>query len=321
MARRDRRRHRHPSTGCWSRSNRPESLARTREQLTGSGLRRQARRTPAALAPDENHNALSDGCGRGHRAAGRAPLGPARPRQPAARRIGGPLARRTASRTAVAWAFGRRRGDRERSSPSAGWEPDGADPRPRRRRPAGPPGPPARPQLDWTSLSRAAGPGRRSGRAGARTARTASSTPGMNDARSYESCRIVSVSPGVPNSTSWCATRPVARTECTRTPSTSAPRAPATSSLVASGIGPHAGRGPRRGDHLGGAQRRCRWARRPCSGGACSMISTDSKNRAARAANSIISTAPTAKFGRDRPRRGRACGVSQRAHPVEPRPG
>ncbi len=42
---------------------------------------------------------------------------------------------------------------------------------------------------------------------------------------------------------------------------------------------------------------RCRSARRACSGGACSMISTDSKNRAARAANSIISTAPTPKFG------------------------
>ncbi len=40
------------------------------------------------------------------------------------------------------------------------------------------------------------------------TSRTASSTPGMNDARSYESCRIVRVSPAVPSSTSWWATSP-----------------------------------------------------------------------------------------------------------------
>jgi len=32
--------------------------------------------------------------------------------------------------------------------------------------------------------------------------RTASSTPGMNEIRSSESCLIVSVSPGPPNSTS-----------------------------------------------------------------------------------------------------------------------
>src|SRR6266545_868358 len=49
---------------------------------------------------------------------------------------------------------------------------------------------------------------------------------------------MVSVSPVVPKSTSWCASSPAARTECTRIPSTSAPRAPSTSSLVASGDSP-----------------------------------------------------------------------------------
>ena len=67
--------------------------------------------------------------------------------------------------------------------------------------------------------------------------RTASRTPGMNEARSSESCLIVSVSPVPPNSTSWCATRPDTRTECTCTPSTLAPRAPGRADAVASGGG------------------------------------------------------------------------------------
>src|SRR4051794_17455673 len=67
--------------------------------------------------------------------------------------------------------------------------------------------------------------------------RTARSTPGMKDARSYESCRRVRVSPAAPISTSWCATRPVRRTACTGMPSTSAPRAPGNASSVASGDG------------------------------------------------------------------------------------
>ena len=70
-----------------------------------------------------------------------------------------------------------------------------------------------------------------------RTALTASSTPGMNEVRSTESCRIVSTSPGDPNSTSSCATRPGSRTACTRTPSTSAPRAPSRPWVVGSGGG------------------------------------------------------------------------------------
>src|ERR1700728_2588892 len=70
------------------------------------------------------------------------------------------------------------------------------------------------------------------------TPRTASSTPGMNDDRSMESCLIVRISPCPPSSTSWCASSPASRTECTRTPSRVAPRAPATSDTVASGGGP-----------------------------------------------------------------------------------
>ena len=60
----------------------------------------------------------------------------------------------------------------------------------------------------------------------------------MKDFRSYESCRMVSVSPVVPSSTSWCATSPAERMECTRMPATSVPRAPVISSFVASGAGP-----------------------------------------------------------------------------------
>ena len=70
------------------------------------------------------------------------------------------------------------------------------------------------------------------------TPRMASSTPGMNDARSSESCLMVSVSPCPPNSTSWCATSPDKRTECTCTSSTVVPRAPGSSCLVASGGAP-----------------------------------------------------------------------------------
>ena len=58
------------------------------------------------------------------------------------------------------------------------------------------------------------------------TALTAISTPGMNAERSVVSWRIDSVWPGAPKMTSWWATNPGRRTECTRTPSTSVPRAP-----------------------------------------------------------------------------------------------
>ena len=60
----------------------------------------------------------------------------------------------------------------------------------------------------------------------------------MNEIRSRESCLIVSVSPWPPKSTSWCATSPATRTECTWTPSTMAPRAPGSADAVASGGGP-----------------------------------------------------------------------------------
>ena len=69
------------------------------------------------------------------------------------------------------------------------------------------------------------------------TARAAAITPGMNETRSRESWRMVSVSPSAPKSTSWCATNPVVRTPCTRMPSTDAPRAPGSSCTVASGDG------------------------------------------------------------------------------------
>src|SRR5215469_8476278 len=68
--------------------------------------------------------------------------------------------------------------------------------------------------------------------------RTARSTPGMNEARSRESCLIVRVSPTPPSSTSWWATSPASLTECTRTSSTVVPRAPGDSVVVASGLGP-----------------------------------------------------------------------------------
>ena len=58
-----------------------------------------------------------------------------------------------------------------------------------------------------------------------------------------------------------------------------------------------AGLGPRRGDQLAPCAWPCRSGRPACAGGACSMISTDSKYRAAFAANCIISTAPMPKFG------------------------
>ena len=49
---------------------------------------------------------------------------------------------------------------------------------------------------------------------------------------------MVSVSPSVPNTTSWWATSPAIRSECTCTPSTLAPRAPSSDCVVASGPGP-----------------------------------------------------------------------------------
>ena len=64
--------------------------------------------------------------------------------------------------------------------------------------------------------------------------RTANTTPGTNEERSMASCRMVRVSPCVPKSTSCRATRPARRTECTRTPETFAPRAPAGAEVVAS---------------------------------------------------------------------------------------
>src|SRR5581483_2612811 len=127
-----------------------------------------------------------------------------------------------------------------------------------------------------------------------RTARIASSTPGMNDDRSYESWRIVSDCPAVPSSTSWCATSPRSRTECTWiAPSTSAPRAPGTTTSrvgsVPQSFDAAAMRSAVRIDVPDGASAFASW----CS----SMISALSKYGAASSAKRIMRTAPIAKFG------------------------
>ena len=118
----------------------------------------------------------------------------------------------------------------------------------------------------------------------------------MKDARSSESCRMVSVSPCPPSSTSWWATRPATRTECTCTSSTTAPRAPGRDEAVASGGAPRLAASRARLIMVAvrsavpdGASALPAW----CS----SMTSAESKKRAAWAANRIIRTAPTEKFG------------------------
>ena len=123
----------------------------------------------------------------------------------------------------------------------------------------------------------------------------------MNEARSSESCLIVSVSPVPPNSTSWCATRPATRTECTCTSSTPAPRAPGRADAVASGDGPRpaAARAAAIIDAVrsavpDGASALFAW----CS----SITSAEGKYLAACSANRIIKTAPTEKFGTTRMR-------------------
>src|SRR5215831_3967981 len=142
--------------------------------------------------------------------------------------------------------------------------------------------------------------------------RTAISTPGMNEALSRESCLIVSVSPCPPSSTSWCATRPASRTECTCTPSTTVPRAPSSCVVVASGLAPRpaAARAPEIIAAVlaavpDGASTLPAW----CS----STTSAESKNRAACSANLIISTAPIEKLGTTR-----TLGRLASASPVTP---
>src|SRR6185436_2145866 len=101
------------------------------------------------------------------------------------------------------------------------------------------------------------------------TLRIASRTPGMNDVRSVESWRIVSVWPTSPRMTSWWATRPGRRTEWIGT-------SPSMSAAVRAAV------------PLGASTLRS-W----CS----SMISAFAMYREAWAANCIIRTAPIAKFG------------------------
>ena len=105
---------------------------------------------------------------------------------------------------------------------------------------------------------------------------------------------MVSVWPVVPSSTSWWATRPRSRTECTRIPpAPSPPRAPsATVFVVGSGAQSADAAAMRSAVCIAvpdGASIFWSW----CS----SMISAVSKYGAASSAKRIISTAPIAKFG------------------------
>ena len=134
----------------------------------------------------------------------------------------------------------------------------------------------------------------------------------MNEARSSESCRIVSVSPVAAEHDLLVRDEAGSRTACTCTPSTSAPRAPSRSCVVASGLG---GRAPasRAGSAISCAVRVAVPEGASALFGWCSsMISTESKNRArlrrsaSRARRRCRSWAPPS-------RRARACGSSQLA--------
>ena len=97
----------------------------------------------------------------------------------------------------------------------------------------------------------------------------------MNEDRSKESWRRVRVSPADPKRISSCATNPRNRTACTRTPSTSAPRAPSSAVVVASGIGPQPA--ARRASAITPAvYRAVPLGASTLSGWCSSMISTDS---------------------------------------------
>ena len=102
-----------------------------------------------------------------------------------------------------------------------------------------------------------------------RTASRARSTPGTNASREVVSWRIVSVSPGPPRITSWCATRPGSRTEWMGT-------SPPIRAEVAFAVPD------------GASSFVSAWS---------STISARGSERAASSAKRIISTAPTAKFG------------------------
>ena len=118
----------------------------------------------------------------------------------------------------------------------------------------------------------------------------------MKETRSSESWRMVRVSPAAPNRTSWCATRPRTRRAWTRTPSTSAPRAPSSPVEVASGMGSLPA--SRRAAAITSAVRRAVPEGASALSGWCSsMTSTDSKKGAACAAKRIIKIAPIEKLG------------------------
>ena len=95
-----------------------------------------------------------------------------------------------------------------------------------------------------------------------------SGRPGVNDARSSESCRIVRVSPGPPRTTSWWATRPRSadgvHADAVDVGAAGARRARWRSRRASARSRPRGGR--RRSAPPYAA--RCRTARRPCRGGA-----------------------------------------------------
>ena len=100
-------------------------------------------------------------------------------------------------------------------------------------------------------------------------ARRPASTPGVNEARSSESWRIVRVSPTPPRMTSWWATRPRTRSavhaDAVDVGAAGAVEAGATSRRAPA---PQPGLAAGGGDQLAPYAGRCRRARRPCRGGA-----------------------------------------------------
>ena len=106
VAGRDRRRRRSPRHRVLVAVEQARVAQRRTSLSIPGGLRRLRSGGRGGAGPGRgSHRRCGDGRGGGHRSAGRAPLGPARPRQPAAGGQRRPVARRTASRQRVAWAF------------------------------------------------------------------------------------------------------------------------------------------------------------------------------------------------------------------------
>ena len=141
---------------------------------------------------------------------------------------------------------------------------------------------------------------REAARAASPTSRTASSTPGMNERRSIESWRTLSVCPSPPKMTSWWATRPGSRTEWIG--SWTLPPASRISSAVRFAVPD------------GASSFLSWWSSTISHSGMCGAI---------RCATSISSTAPIAKLGATKQlalaaRRSAASRSSSRSKPVVP---